>query len=104
MEREVLFSPEAADDLLNIYDYIAERASRQTALGYVERIEAFCNRLGFASERGTKRDDLRPGLRIIGFERRVTIAFHVEPRSVIVDRAFYAGRDIPRAFGIFDEG
>jgi toxin ParE1/3/4 len=37
---------------------------------------------------------LRPGLRIIGFERRVTIAFHIAPETVVIDRIFYAGRDI----------
>jgi hypothetical protein len=45
-------------------------------------------------ERGRRRDDLRPGLRIIGFGRRVTIAFHV---------ADYAGRDLRRAFRDPDE-
>jgi toxin ParE1/3/4 len=60
----------------------------------VERIEAYC--LGFADfpERGTRRDDLMPGLRVIGFERRVTIAFHVDARTVTVDRILYGGRDL----------
>jgi toxin ParE1/3/4 len=32
-------------------------------------------------------------LRIIGFERRITIAFVVEPERVVILRLFYAGRD-----------
>jgi toxin ParE1/3/4 len=57
--------------------------------------------LGFATfpERGTRRDDLRPGLRTIGFGRRVTIAFHVSDDRVTIDRILYAGRDLARAFG-----
>jgi toxin ParE1/3/4 len=43
--------------------------------------------------RGTRRDDLRPSLRVIGFERRVTIAFHVSASAVTIDRIFYGGRD-----------
>jgi toxin ParE1/3/4 len=46
-----------------------------------------------ASERGRRRDDIRPGLRIIGFERRVTVAFAVEEERVVILRIFYGGRD-----------
>lgn len=69
-ERKVVFSPEARDDLLDLYDWIAEAATPDTALSYVERIEAFCRRLSLAPMRGHARDDIRPGLRIVGFERR----------------------------------
>jgi hypothetical protein len=33
-------------------------------------------------ERGTLRDDLRPGLRITTLRRRVTIAFHITDMTV----------------------
>src|SRR4030088_3019101 len=48
-------------------------------------------------ERGTRRDDLRPGLRVTGFERRVTIAFHVTAEAVIIDRILYGGHDFAPA-------
>jgi toxin ParE1/3/4 len=35
-----------------------------------------------------------PGLRIIGFERRVAIAFHIDPGRVTIDRILYGGRDL----------
>lgn len=92
-ERKVVFSVEAEAELLEIYDWIADAASPDVAFGYVTRIEAFCQRLAMASERGQARDDIRPGLRIIGFERRVTIAFKVEPERVVILRLFYGGRD-----------
>lgn len=44
-------------------------------------------------ERGTRRDDLAPGLRTVGFERRVTIAFRVLPDAVEIVAIAYAGRD-----------
>jgi toxin ParE1/3/4 len=47
-------------------------------------------------ERGIVRDDLLPGLRIIGFERRASIAFIVEAETVRILRIFYSGRDFPR--------
>ncbi len=42
---------------------------------------------------GVARDDLRPGLRICGFRRRVTIAFVVTEENVEILGIFYGGRD-----------
>ena len=92
--HKVLFAPEARDDLKELYLYIVERAGDERAMAYVERIEAYC--LGFADfpERGTRRDDLFPGLRIVGFERRVTLALLVDGDTVTFLRVLYGGRDI----------
>ena len=48
-------------------------------------------------ERGTRRDDIRPGLRVIGFERRATIVFQVLEDEVIIVRVFYGGQDYEAA-------
>ncbi len=90
--REVVFSPEAEADLIWIYDTIAA-ADPVIAMRYIERIEQTCRRLDLGSERGTSRADIRAGLRIIGFERRVTIAFAVETERVEILRVFYGGVD-----------
>ncbi|MDX8442297.1 type II toxin-antitoxin system RelE/ParE family toxin [Mesorhizobium australafricanum] len=63
--------------------------SRRTR--YDSRIRAFCERLEHGSERGTRRDDVWPGLRVVGFERRITLAFVVEPERVVILRLFYGG-------------
>ena len=55
-------------------------------------------------ERGTKRDDLAPGIRTIGFERRATIAFRVGDDTVRIVRIFYAGRDYDAYFHDLEEG
>ncbi|MEJ5083350.1 MULTISPECIES: type II toxin-antitoxin system RelE/ParE family toxin [unclassified Ochrobactrum] len=91
--RSVVLSPEAEADLLALYDWIAERASPNVALDYLDRLESYV--LGFdrASERGTLRNDIREGLRTIGFERRVTIAFNVTEQQVIVLGFFYGGQN-----------
>ena len=98
MTHEIVFAPEARDDLLELYDYIAEQAGEDRAQAYTQRIVRYC--FGFATfpERGTRRDDLRPGLRTTGFGRRVTIAFHVTDDRVMIDRILYGGRDLARAF------
>lgn len=101
MAREVVFAPEAEDDLLQIYDFIADRASPERAYDYSERIRSYCLALDAFPERGVRRDELRSGLRIVGFERRVTIAFHITPEFVVVDRVLYGGRDVE---GLFADG
>jgi toxin ParE1/3/4 len=91
--RQVVFAPEARDDLFALYDWIAAAASPDIALSYIERIETYCLGFSRASERGHRRDDIRPGLRIVGFERRVTIAFSVSEERVTILRVFYGGRN-----------
>ena len=44
---------------MDLYAWIATRASPEVAMGYLERVEAFCGRLGVGSERGHPRDDVR---------------------------------------------
>lgn len=95
-KREVFFSPEAQADLNGLYDYITEQSGAVRADNYMRRIESYCRGFEFGSARGTRRDDIRPGLRVVGFERRITIAFHVEPDRVFIIRLFYGGRDLDR--------
>lgn len=92
-QREVVFSPEAIDDLNRLYDWIASVAGSTVALQYIERIETFCMRLDLASERGVLREDIRSGLRVVGFERRLTVAFSVEAETVTIYRLFYGGQN-----------
>lgn len=91
--RSVVYGPEAADDLDWIYATIADARDALTAFRYERRIRAFCERLELASERGARRDDVRAGLRVVGFEKRVTVAFSVDDDTVIILRVFYGGAD-----------
>lgn len=53
-----------------------------------------CEALDVFPGRGVRRDDLLPDLRLIGFRRRATIAFVVEPDRVVILGIFYGGRDV----------
>lgn len=92
-QREIVFAPEAGADLLALYEWISVKASPDVAMTYIERIEVYCNGFDLASERGHARDDIRPGLRIVGFEGRITIAFMVSDLTVTILRLFYGGRN-----------
>jgi toxin ParE1/3/4 len=89
----ITFRPQAEADLFELYRYIAERSGHAIAGRYIDRIEAACMSLENSPMRGTRRDDIRPGLRTVGFERRATIAFKVLAREVVIVRIFYGGRD-----------
>jgi toxin ParE1/3/4 len=95
--HRVVFSPEASEDLLGLYDYISARSGGVQALRYIERIERWCEGLRRFPERGVVRDDIRSGVRVMGFERRVTIAFRVLPDTVTILRILYGGRDLLKA-------
>lgn len=97
MAYSVVLASEAEADLIELYDYIARHGGPDRALRYVERIVATCQGLATFPERGTRRDDIRPGLRITSHARRVTIAFHVAGETVAIDRILYAGRTLGAA-------
>lgn len=93
--RSLLLRPAAEDDLTELYRYIAEQSgSRERAIGYIRRIRAACENLKTFPEVGRVRDDLRPGVRILGFERRIVIVYTVlSSGDVEIGRVFYGGRD-----------
>jgi toxin ParE1/3/4 len=98
--HKVVFRPRAETRLNELYEYIAGHSSEGIAIGYVRRIREACESLAHVPERGTKRDDILPGLRTIGFEGRVTIAFRVLKSRVEIVTIAYGGRDFARELGL----
>jgi plasmid stabilization system protein ParE len=94
----VVFTETANADLDDIFAWIADHAGLEVALAYTGRIERFCHEMTPFPQRGTARNDVRPGLRTVGFERRATIAFTVKGEDVIILRILYAGRSLELAF------
>ena len=92
-EYSVIFSPRAEQQLGDLYTYIADRGGEERAERFTNGIVTFCQNLSTFPERGTRRDDLRPGLRIIGYARRVTVAFSVGDDRVMIHGIFYGGQD-----------
>lgn len=93
MGHSITLTPEARDHLDAIYDYIAAAASPDIARRFTDGILDHIGKLADFPRRGTKRDDLRPGLRTTAWRRRVTIAFAVDDAAVVVIGIFYGGRD-----------
>lgn len=72
-------------------------------MAYTRQLEAACLRLGDFPERGTRRDDLRPGLRTLGFRRQASILFRIDAQGVEIGRILYGGRDLA-ALALTDDG
>lgn len=89
----VVFSPEAEEQLANLYRYIAEHGSPDIAFRYTSAIVEYCEQMEQVPLRGTRRDDIRPGLRITHYKGRAVIAFAVEAERVSIIGVFYGGQD-----------
>lgn len=80
------------EDIGEIHAFIAAD-NPERALAYVRRLRKRCEALTVLSDRGVKREDLGPGIRILAFERNAVIAYRVEPKRVQIVGIFYGGRN-----------
>ena len=96
MNYEVRFSKRSQEDLISIYEYISAKRDSSRALAYFERIRDYCLTLNRFPQRGTSYNDVVRGVRVVGFERRVSIAFRIKGRTVEIVRVMYGGRDIEK--------
>ena len=88
MASTVVFTPEAEAQLVDLYVYIAAEASPEIGARFTDGIVTYCESLSTFPARGTRRDDIRPGLRITSYRKRVAIAFHVSEDRVNMSRDF----------------
>ena len=95
----VIVSAQAEADFDSLFAFIADNAGKTVAKRFIARLHAFCARLANAPHRGANRGDLMPGLRLLGYRRRATIAFIVTDDQVLILRIAYRSRDLERLFG-----
>jgi toxin ParE1/3/4 len=90
---DVIFTQLAERQIDNLHEYSAANSNEERAYGYIGRLIRYCTGLSTFPQRGTRRDDILPTLRTIGFENRVTIAFVVTGSAVLIEGIFYGGQD-----------
>ena len=90
--------PEAQADFDDIYGWIARAAGLSVADAFTERLRNYCEKLDVTPLRARPRDDLMPGLRVVTFEKSVSIAYRVQNDRVDILRFAYRGRDLKRLF------
>ena len=89
----VVFTPEAEAQLIELYGYIAAEASPEIAARFTDGIVTYCESLNTFPARGNRRDDIRPGLRITSYRKRVAISFNIDDDRVNIIGVFYGGQD-----------
>ena len=97
MQYRVIFTPEAQEQLVGLYRYIAVVASPEIAERYIGSIVAYCEGLRNSPHRGTRRDDVRSGLRITSYKKRVVVAFAVDAELVSIIGIFCGGQNYEAA-------
>ena len=75
------------------------------AARYTDSIVTDCESLQSLPHRAIQRDDIRPGLRITNYRKRVVIAFEVVADQVAIFGVFYGGQDYETSFqeAIYEE-
>ena len=81
MSYTVVFTPEAEAQLIELYGYIAAKASPEIAAHFTDGIVTYCESLSTFPARGNRRDDIRPGLRVTSYRKRVLSGPSDESRS-----------------------
>ena len=87
-----LFHPRARQDLIDLQEYIED--SGGPARAFISAISDYCLKLATFPNRGIERNDLGEGVRVVGFRRRVSIAFLVEADAVWILGIYYGGRSV----------
>lgn len=96
MAYQVTYSEQAVQHLKNIHDYIADQGNPNAAKALLEAMLRYCDGFDLFPERGTSRDDLRSGLRLVGFERKATIAIRIDEATMrVVVLGIYCGGQNP---------
>lgn len=91
----VVFTPEAEQHLAQLYHYIAEKSSADTARRFTMAIVDYCAAMDEFPHKGMRREDIRPGLRMVNFRGNTDIAIAVDDvsRIVTIVGIFYGGRN-----------
>lgn len=97
MKFKIVLSPEAEQHLDDLFVAIAQESGEERAEKFVGSILTYCYDFDTFPHRGSRRDDIRPGVRVVGFRRRASIAFTVEGDTVSFLGIFYGGQDFEAA-------
>jgi toxin ParE1/3/4 len=91
--HRLVYRPRAAQDLDNIYDWIANWADPESAREIVGRIEKRCEGLALFPNRGTPHPEVCEGLRTVVTGKAV-IAYIVDGPEVVILHVKYGGQEL----------
>jgi toxin ParE1/3/4 len=97
--RTLVWSPEADNDLLDIWAYLAEEASSEIADRQIESVYNRAQALTRSPFVGRRRDELIVGVRSVLLQPYV-LFYRVSDLSVEIVRVVHGRRDLKRIFSI----
>ena len=95
-EYSVFLTPDAKQDINEIYDYIAfEKGAPESAIAYIRKLRDKCYKLEYTPIRGRNRSDIREGLRVLALDKNAVAAFDVNEKqqTVRILGVFYGGQN-----------
>lgn len=96
-DRNLRFSYDAEDDLIDILEYTIQTWNEDRAESYRTIIYRACRELAEFPSLGRRRDDLGEGVRTYVVGQHVII-YRVSETELIVSRIIHVRRDIDQAF------
>lgn len=93
MPLDLVYRPDAKEDLENIFRHIALE-SPERAFAFVNLIRDRCALLQVVPALGPARPQLGAGLRIYPIRRRVVVVYLIGDATIEIVRVFYGGRNI----------
>ncbi len=98
MRRRVFLSPQAEDDLSDIWAYIAlERQAPLSADRFIAKLQAKANALARSPRMGRQRQDLGEGVRSLSFGRYL-IFYREAPSGIEIARVLSGSMKLPDPF------
>jgi toxin ParE1/3/4 len=94
----IVWSAPAQDRFLALYEWIADHAGKAVADDYADALVTHVAKLSTFPERGTPRNDLRPGIRTIPYRRRTIIAYRVLDDEVEISALVHGGQTFEGTF------
>jgi toxin ParE1/3/4 len=91
---KVIYSRRGDAGITRILNYIAKEASPRIATSFVQDLRDHCESLGLFPQRGVDLNTIRPGLRLEGFRKTVSIVFRIYKDTVVIMAVYYRGPDV----------
>ncbi|OON42186.1 plasmid stabilization protein [Izhakiella australiensis] len=93
MSYRVVFSPEAEQQMIALHEYISANGNQIVANGFIADLLDYLEGFVIFPERGNRRDDIRPGMRVTNFRHRTVIAFAIDGDNILIAGIYHGGAD-----------
>jgi toxin ParE1/3/4 len=91
--RRIVYRRHAREDIFRLGQWLTMQVGRSFSRNYLKRIRGRIDSLSYGSERGSIREEVGAGVRVIGIMGPISVAFVVTGETVVILRVLYRGQD-----------